>query len=46
MMRRGKNLAKKHGSLEEFKERNREEDRSSEWTLERILEAFEKSGMG
>ena len=42
MMRRGKNLAKQYGSWEEFKERNREEDKSSELTLERIREASKK----
>ena len=30
------------GSWEEFKERYREEEKSSEWTLERLREAYEK----
>ena len=41
MMRRGY-LAMKNGSWEEFKERYRKEGKSSEWTLERIREAYEK----
>ena len=32
----------RNGRWEEFKERYREEEKSSEWTLERIREAHEK----
>ena len=42
MMRRGY-LVVRDRSWEEFKERYREKEKSSEWTLERICEAFEKS---
>ena len=41
MMRRGY-LAMKNGSWEHFKERYRKEGKSSEWTLDRIREAYEK----
>ena len=41
MMRRG-HFAMKNGSWEDFKERYRKEGTSSEWTFERIREAFEK----
>ena len=32
----------RRGGWEEIKERYREEDKSSEWTLERIRDAYEK----
>ena len=41
MMRRGY-LAMKNGSWEDFGERDREEEKLSEWTLERTREAYEK----
>ena len=42
MMRQGY-LAMRNGSWEEFKDRYREEEvKSSEWTLERTREAYEK----
>ena len=41
MMRRAY-IAMKHGNWESFKEEYREEEKSSEWTLERIREACEK----
>ena len=37
-----RHLAMRDGSWEEFKERNREEEESSEWTLERTREVHEK----
>ena len=41
MMRRGF-LAMRDGSWEEFEERYREEEKSPDWTLERIREAYEQ----
>ena len=35
-------LAMRNGSWEELKERYRKEEKSSEWTLERVREAHEK----
>ena len=35
-------LAMKNGGWEDFEERYRKEGKSSEWTFERIREAFEK----
>ena len=32
----------KNGSWEEFKDRDRKEEKPSEWTVERIREAYEK----
>ena len=41
-MMRQSYLAMRNGCWEEFKESYREEEKSSEWTLERIREAYEQ----